>query len=147
MRKRISLKQYIIDVTLAVMLVVGGTAGWALGSRLWGYVLLENIVLGLIAGMIGAGILGAVFGAMANRVIKIFIQDDNTDMLVICNDVYDELACEYSFDEREFETVSEKIYICDKMLKDMFCQKDRVSFARAYIKPFCEEAAAQREYD
>jgi hypothetical protein len=142
-RKRISLKQYMIDITLAVMLVVGGTMGWTLGSRLGG-ILLENAILLLLASMVGAGVLGAVLGAVAGRVINLFVQDDNADMLVICNKVYDNLADEYTLNEHEIETVSEQIYICDKLLKDMFCQKDRESFARAYIEPFCEEAAAQR---
>jgi len=138
-RKRISLKQYIIDVTLAAMLVVGGTAGWVLGSHV-GSVLLENALLLLLAGMIGAGVLGAVLGAVAGRIITIFVQDDNADMLVICNKVYEDLAAEYALDETTQEAVADEIYICDKMLKDMFCQKDRTAFARAYIEPFCEQA-------
>ncbi|MCL2363979.1 MAG: hypothetical protein FWC71_04875 [Defluviitaleaceae bacterium] len=142
-RKRISLKQYAIDVTLAVMLVVGGTAGWALGSRV-GAILVENMILLLLAGMIGAGILGAVLGTIANRIIGLFVQDDNTDMLVICNQVYDGLAKEYALSEPEANEVADHIYICDKMLKDMFCNSDRERFAREYIKPFCEEAVSQR---
>jgi hypothetical protein len=142
-RKRISLKQYTIDVLLAVMLVVGGTLGWNVGSRVGG-ILLENAVLLLLAGMIGAGVLGAALGAVANRFIGLFVQDDNADMLVICNKVYDGLIREYALNESEVETVSENVYICDKMLKDMFCQKDRELFARAYVEPFCEEAAANR---
>jgi len=142
-RKRISLKQYVIDVTLAVMLVVGGTAGWALGSRV-GAILVENMILLLMAGMIGAGVLGAVLGTIANRIIGLFVQDDNTDMLVICNKVYDNLAVEYALSEPELAEVTEQIYICDKMLKDMFCDRDREGFARDYIQPFCEEAVSQR---
>ena len=142
-RKRISLKQYVIDVTLAVMLVVGGTAGWALGSHV-GAILLENAILLLLAGLIGAGILGAVLGAVANRIIGLFVQDDNTDMLIICNKVYDGLAEEYALSEPELAEVSEQIYICDKMLKDMFCDKNREQFARAYIQPYCENAVNQR---
>ncbi|MCL2204444.1 MAG: hypothetical protein FWB88_10970 [Defluviitaleaceae bacterium] len=146
-RKRISLKQYIIDVTLAVMLVVGGTIGWNVGSRVGG-ILLENAILLLLAGMVGAGVLGAVLGAVANRIISRFVHDDNTDMLVICNKVYDGLAEEYKLDEAAQQQVCDQVYICDKMLKDMFCQKDRERFARAYIEPFCEEAASQRtSYD
>jgi hypothetical protein len=146
-KKRISLKQYLIDVTLALMLVVGGTLGWSLGSHLWGYVVLENVLLGLLAGMVGAGVLGAVLGAVANRVIGLFVQDDNADMLVICNKVYDNLVDDYGLSESEVEAVSDRVYICDKMLKDMFCQKDRDGFARAYIEPFCAEAAGGREQD
>lgn len=142
-RKRISRKQYLIDVTLAVMLVVGGTAGWTLGSRI-GAVLLENAILLLLAGIIGAGVLGAGLGALANRIIGAFVQDDNTDMLVICNRVYDDLTQQYKLDETEQQEVSDRIYICDKMLKDMFCQENREDFARAYIEPFCEEAARTR---
>jgi hypothetical protein len=143
-RKRISLKQYAIDVTLAVMLVVGGTLGWSLGSRAGG-ILLENAILLLLAGMVGAGVLGAVLGAIAGKIIGLFVQDDNADMLVICNKVYDGLAEEYTLTDEELENVTDSVYICDKMLKDMFCQKDRESFARAYIEPFCEEAAERRE--
>ena len=56
-RKQISLKQYIINVTMAALLLVGGTAGWYGGQNV-GYVLFENAVIGIIAGVIGAGILG-----------------------------------------------------------------------------------------
>ncbi|MCL2605051.1 MAG: hypothetical protein FWD90_11290 [Defluviitaleaceae bacterium] len=143
-RKRISLKQYLIDIALALMLVVGGTLGWNLGNRAGG-ILLENAILLLFAGMVGAGVLGAVAGAAANKVIGLFVQDDNADMLVICNKVYDSLSEEYTLDDQEQEAVADNVYICDKMLKDMFCQKDREQFARAYIEPFCEEAAALRD--
>ena len=144
-KKRISLKQYIIDVTLAAMLVVGGTMGWALGSHLWGFVLLENAILALLAGMVGAGVLGAGLGAVVGKIIYKFVRDDNADMLVICNRVYDNLATSYALSEAEQQDVADRVYICDKMLKDMFCQKDREGFARAYIEPYCEEAIEARE--
>ncbi|MCL2189201.1 MAG: hypothetical protein FWC16_10150 [Defluviitaleaceae bacterium] len=143
LRKRISLKQYLIDITLALMLVVGGTVGWTVGSRV-GSILLDNAILLLLAGIVGAGVLGAVLGAVVNKIIGHFVQDDNADMLAICNNVYSTLAVEYKLSEHEQETVCERVYICDKMLKDMFCQQDRAQFARMYIEPFCEEAAAQR---
>ncbi|MCL2498768.1 MAG: hypothetical protein FWE90_00350 [Defluviitaleaceae bacterium] len=142
-RKRISLKQYLIDIALAVMLVVGGTLGWNFGSRV-GDILIENAVLLVLAGMVGAGVFGTAAGAIAGKVIGLFVQDDNADMLVIYNRVYDGLAEEYTLDEREREAVADDIYICDKILKDTFCQKDRERFARAYIEPYCEEAMTLR---
>ena len=145
-RKRISLKQYLIDITLAMMLVVGGTLGWAVGSHI-GSVLLENAVLLMMAGIAGAGILGAGLGAIVSKIITRFVQDDNADMLVICNKVYDELTDEYKLDEQQQSDVCERVYICDKMLKDMFCRQDRAHFARAYIQPFCEEAAQREPHD
>jgi len=142
-RKRISLKQYVIDVILAVMLVVGGTVGWNIGSHVGG-IMLENTVLLILAGMIGAGVIGTLLGAAANKIISLFVQDDSTEMLTICNKVYHHLSDAYHLSEEEQQNVTEQIYICDKMLKDMFCQKDRECFARTYIEPFCEEAAKKR---
>ena len=132
-RGRISRKQYLIDITLALMLLVGGTAGWLLGNQVVGLVL-ESVVVGIIAGVIGAGALGAAIGAVCEKVIGFFVQDDTADMLKICNDAMVELAAEYKLNEDEVcETINE-IALDSKTVNEMFVQKDRKAYARRTIE-------------
>ncbi|MCL2856060.1 MAG: hypothetical protein FWE21_10695, partial [Defluviitaleaceae bacterium] len=86
-RKRISLKQYIINVVMAALLLVGGTAGWYGGQNI-GYILFQNAVIGIIAGVIGAGVLGFAFSTIFEKIIGKFVKDDTKDMLEICNGVF-----------------------------------------------------------
>lgn len=135
-RKRISLKQYVINLVLAVMLMIGGTAGWLLGNEMVSLILLENVILGIIAGLIGAGILGAFLAIAWERFIGLFVQSDAADMLDICNRVFADLVRQYALTRDEVEAVKEQVIITPHMMMQMFSQKNREAFAQRFIEPY-----------
>jgi hypothetical protein len=134
LRGRVSRKQYFIDVALALTLLVSGTAGWFIGSNFIG-MFLESMVLGIAAGIVGAGVLGAVIGGVCEKTISRFVQGDTADMLEICNDTLAELAAEYKLNEDEVCECAEAAAIDPKTVSEMFLQKDRAEYARKTIEP------------
>jgi len=143
-RGRISIKQFIINVTLALMLLVGGTAGWMLGSHVLGLVL-ESIVLGIIAGIIGAGVLSAILTIVVNKIIHLFTTDDTEDMLEIYSEVFAVHAKEYLFNNDELEEIKENIAMCKQMVQDLFVSKERQNLAAATITPHITSQVERRE--
>ena len=134
-RRHISLKQYIINITLAALLIAGGTVGWNLGTELAKHiVLLENVVIGIIASLIGAGILGAGFGAVGEKCIKRYVQDDETEMLAICNRIFDDMIQECSLTHEQALEAASKIKITTVLLRQMFAEEDRETFAKKVIE-------------
>jgi len=143
LRGRISRKQYLINITLALMLLVGGSAGWLLGNRVISLVV-ESLVLSIAAGIIGAGVLGAAIGMACEKVIGRFVQDDTADMLDICNDTMAELAAEYKLNENEVCETLGIVAIDSKTVNEMFVQKDRKAYARQTIEPCVKTVFDQR---
>jgi len=142
-RGRISIKQFIINVTLALMLLVGGTAGWMLGSHALSLVV-ESIVLSIIAGIIGAGVLSAVLTIIVNKIIHLFTTDDTEDMLDIYSKVFASLAEENLLNVDEIEEIKENIAMCKQLVQDIFVEKDKPAFATATIAPHIEEQIQRR---
>ena len=131
---RISKKQFIINVTLAAMLLVGGTVGWTFGGRV-ASIVLDNMILGFIASLIGAGIVGAGLGAIVEKAIKRFVKSDDEDMLEICNTVFADMAKDNLLNESEIEAVKEELEITKPILKNMFAQKDKIGFVQNLLAP------------
>ena len=140
---RISVKQFVINVILALMLLVGGTAGWALGSHAVS-LLIESLVLGIFAGLIGAGILSAGLSVLVNKIIHLFWKDDTEDMLDIYSRCFAKLAEEHRLNNEEICMTIEKIGMSRQMVKDIFIDKDRPAFANAAIEPHVLDTARQR---
>jgi len=142
-RGRISIKQFIINVSLAAMLLVGGTAGWILGSHALSLVV-ESLVLGIVAGIIGAGVLSAVLSFLVNRIIHLFVQDDTEDMLDIYNRSFADLAYAHRLNIDEIEAAKEGISMSQQMVKDIFVEEDRAGFADAILEPHVLAAVSGR---
>ncbi|MCL1997452.1 MAG: hypothetical protein FWG65_01645 [Turicibacter sp.] len=135
---RISFKQYVINLVLAFMLMIGGTVGWVLGGHIVSLVILENVVIGIVAGLIGAGALGAFFALAWDRFVKKFIRDDTRCMLDICNAVFAELIDRHELTEQEIALAKERINITSAFLVDMYAQRTqecREEFALELIEP------------
>ena len=141
---RISFKQFLINVTLALMLLVGGTAGWVLGGRVISLVV-ESLVLGILAGVIGAGVLSAGLGWLVNRVIHLFVQDDTEDMLDIYSQVFFNLAEKHRLNPQEIDVVVENIGMSRQLVRDIFVEEERFNFARGVIEPIVLEVAGRRQ--
>ena len=142
-RGRISRKQYVINVSLACMLLVGGTAGWILGSHVVSLILIENVVIGIIAGLIGAGAVGALLGVIGDRIIRLFFKDDTTEMLDIFNLVFAELVTAANLTEAEIEEARDGIVIDTQVIREMFISKDRPAFARNFIEPVIKKRSVK----
>jgi len=141
---RISVKQFIINVTLALMLLVGGTAGWFLGSHALSLVM-ESLVLGIIAGLVGAGIISAGLSVLVNKIIHLFVQDDTEDMLDIYNQCFATLAEEHCLNQEEIYEAADNICMSNELIRDIFIEKtDRMAFACAKLEPCVKEVVERR---
>jgi len=149
-RKRISLRQYFINVILALMLLFGGTAGWYAGEYFIAWILIENAVLGFVICIIGAGFLGWIAGFVTEKIINRFFKDDSYDMLVICNEVFCGLAREHNLTPEQAEKAVESILINKSVVRNMYAAKDKVAFARDFIAPclkdICSESTPQEPH-
>ena len=134
LRGSISYKQYMINVILAILMMIGGTAGWTLGSNAVSHILAENVIIGLIAGLIGAGIFGTALGMAWDKVVRRFIHNDEDDMLDICNHVFDSIAKARSWDLDKAKAEALKVKLTPQKLRKMFISKDRETFARQMIE-------------
>ena len=143
-RGRISVKQFVINVSLALMLLVGGTAGWILGSHALGMVV-ESLVLGIIAGIVGAGVLSAVLSVVVNKIIHLFVQDDTEDMLDVYSRAFAALACAHRLNIAEIETAKINIGMSKQMVKDIFVEEDRPAYAHAALEPHVTQLATARD--
>jgi len=143
-RGSISRKQYVLNVVLAAMLMVGGTLGWVLGSEAAGFILIESAVIGIAAGLIGAGVFGAVLAIIWERLISYVFKDDAADMMDILNNSYAKLAEEYLLNEDEIAFVNSRLIINSHVIKKIFISADREKYAYDFIKPCVREVVAKR---
>ena len=138
-RKRISLKQYLINVSLAFMLLVGGTAGWVFGGYLIGMTLIENAAIGILAALIGAGALGAGLAYIWEKILSLFIKGDTEEMLEIFNhEFYNEVTAN-SLEEDEIAIARDSIELTPEVTSEMFVCEDKRDFAKSIICPVIEQ--------
>jgi len=142
-RGKISFKQFIINVTLALMLLVGGTAGWMLGSHVLSLII-ESIVLGIIAGIVGAGILSAILTLIVNKIIHLFTTDDTQDMIGIYCKEFEALAKEHRLNNDEIICIKDSLCMCKQHVQDIFVQKDKPNFACETLAPYVTEQVELR---
>ncbi|MCL2350645.1 MAG: hypothetical protein FWC67_04095, partial [Defluviitaleaceae bacterium] len=133
-KRRISWKQFAINVSLALMLLVGGTAGWYAGQGIIAR-FFESTVIAIIGGIIGAAILGVALGGILEKVIKKFVRDDTEDMLEICNRVFCELAENYELNDEQAQTACERIEIKAADVRKMYASSDKNAYAQGLIEP------------
>jgi len=137
-RGRISFKQFLINVVLALMLLVGGTAGWMLGSHAFSLIM-ENLILGILAGIIGAGVLSAGLSFIVNKIIHLFTTDDTEDMLAIYTQAFTVLANEHKLNHDEITAVKDSLNMCKQFVQDLFVEEDKITTANAMLEPHVQE--------
>ena len=137
-RKRISIKQYVINVSLALMLLIGGTLGWIFGGHVVGLTLIENAAVGILAALIGAGVLGTGFAFLWEKFISMFLKGDTEEMLEIFNhEFYNEVTAN-CLEEKEIAAVKDSIELTPEVTSEMFVCEDKTDFAKAIICPVIE---------
>ncbi|MCL2664188.1 MAG: hypothetical protein FWE82_01105 [Defluviitaleaceae bacterium] len=144
-RRRISPKQYIINLTLVLFLLLGGTAGWMLGHHAFETLAPHSAVLPVMGGLAGAALLGLLAGMAGDRLIKIFAKTDAEDMLKIFSNVFAELAREHLLNEQEIIKVKEAVCIDAKAAAQMFRSPDKNEYARRLLEPCVNEALKARQ--
>jgi len=136
-RKRISKSQFVINVILSLLLVIGGTIGWNFGGRWIVFEILGGMA-DIIGGMIGAAAAAFVSSFVFGKACDKLIESDAKKMWKIINPHIAKLPKE----EREPVRGS----ITASCLKNMFACKNRELFAEDLINTlhelYLEEAKA-----
>ncbi|MCL2840274.1 MAG: hypothetical protein FWE05_05815 [Defluviitaleaceae bacterium] len=144
-RKRISIKQFVINVGLALSMTIGGTAGWMLGQETVAAILIQNALLGILISLIGAGIFGAGLGMLWEKIIGLFLKDDTHDMMEILNQEFVKLSREHMLTEKEIETLKETIAINQKIMRDIYVQHNRQHYVHCMLEPYIMEIVNARD--
>ena len=137
-RKRISLKQYAINVGLSLALLIGGTAGWIAGGHLISLTLIENAAIGIIAALIGAGIFGTALAYGWERFISLFVKCDAEEMLEIFNQEFYSEVTANCLAEEEIAAARDRIELTPEAACEMFACPDKKDFAKGIICPVIE---------
>jgi len=144
-RRRISLKQFILNFGMAAMLLVGGTVGWNMGTAVTEQILMENAILALMGGILGAAAATTVLGTLWEKGMGMLVQDDATEMLHILNQKFNELIHKYELSEEETLRLVEEIAIDKKVVQEIYASPIREEtsheFLQSYIKKMQVNAA------
>ena len=138
-KKRISMRQYVINVSLALMLLIGGTLGWIFGGHLVGMTLIENAAIGILAALIGAGALGTAFAFLWERFLSLFLKGDTEAMLEIFNYEFYTQVTANRLDEDEIAAARDSVEFTPELANEMFAREDKGGFAKAIICPVIEK--------
>jgi len=135
-KKRISRKQFFINLVLSLSLLIGGTVGWTMGT--WGSLLIvaENTVLFIICGLVGAGVLSAVFDKMSKLIISTFLSSDVDDMLRVMNEVFLEMANEYELTYEQTCLIAKRVEIDEKMCVTCFTKSNKNKYTREILQSY-----------
>ena len=134
-RGRISVKQYLINISLALMLLVGGTAGWIVGGHIVSLTIIENAAIGILAALTGAGVFGTGLAYACEKIISLFFKGDTEEMLEIFNqEFYNEVSAR-CLEEDEIAQVRDSIELTPQVTSEMFVCEDKREFAKTIICP------------
>lgn len=133
--KKISKKQFLINITLAVTLMIGGTIGWNFGSN-FANVFIENLVLAIFAGLVGAVAIGSVLCSIAEKILLRIIRSDIADMLDIFNQEFKKICEEKSLTLSEAEALADKIVLKHQTVQSLFLYVDKRERARSFLESF-----------
>jgi len=119
-RKRISRTQFVVNMVLSLLLVVGGTVGWTFGGRWIVFEILGGMA-DIIGGMIGAGIVVFLSNVVFDKACKKLVESDAQKMWKIIEPYIQQLP------EEERKPVRGSI--TGSCLKKMYASTNREQFA------------------
>ena len=128
-RKRISRTQFIVNMVLSLMLVVGGTVGWTFGGRWIVFEILGGMA-DIIGGMIGAGIVVFLSNVVFDKACKKLVESDAQKMWKIIDPYIQQLP------EEERKPVRDSI--TGSCLKKMYASANRDQFAEDLVNTLHE---------
>ena len=133
---RISVEQLIANMTVTASAIGGAGAGAVAGGA----------VAGPPGALIGAFVGGFLAEKTANYIIDSFTESDAEEMHKVLNKKAAELANDYLVSQEEFDSICQNLQeVLDQdMTKDMYQSDDREQFADDLMRPYFEEAIANR---
>ena len=146
-RRRISRKQYIVNLISALLLVAGGAAGWLLGGGAADLLSVNNAAAALALSLSGAVIAGSALYAAFERLAGLFVTSDADEMLAFLNRVFISLAAEYRLNRREIGYITDELKINAHILQNIFGSGDREKYCRDIFEPYISGITAQRSRD
>ena len=126
-----SKRQFIIDISLSLSLLAGGTLGWYAGT---GAVIAENTAIWVLAGVIGSGTLGALSEKITKMFLTKYITTDVAIIMEIFNKEFDQLA--QDLNEEQKIDIAKKIHINTKICMLCFKSKDREKYSKEFLEPY-----------
>lgn len=144
-RGKISGKQLFKNMTNTTFTVAGGVSGWLIGTAI-ATVLFPGAGT-LAGGLLGSFSGGATAGKVSDKLLSNFLENDADEMVQIIEKVFGKIANDYLLNQIEAEKSVDKLSkkLDGKILKIMFANDDRETFARALLIPIVEEVISQRE--
>lgn len=134
-KKRISTRQFIINLILSFTLLIGGTAGWTVGTNTALFIVAENTILWIIFGILGAGLISGFFDFIVKKILGKFLKTDVDEMLFIFNEQFGKICDELKIkNEEEKKQIAKKIKVTKNLCISCYSQKDKNKFAKEYIK-------------
>jgi len=143
LRKRISRKQLIINLVLSLSLLAGGTVGWIFGTNSVLFIVAENTVIWIAAGIAGAGIISAVLNALCKKVMGRFLKSDVEDMLDFINNEFEILVQKQGLSDDEANELAENIAIDDKICISCYSKADKKKYAKEVLLPYFFKAGGE----
>jgi len=128
-RKRISKVQFMVNIALSLLLVVGGTVGWNFGGRWIVFEMLGGMA-DIIGGMIGAAVVVFLSNIVFDRACKKLIESDAQKMWKIINPYIEKLP--------EEERAPVRGSITGSCLKKMYASENRELFAEDLVNTLHE---------
>jgi len=132
---RISRKQLFINLILSFSLLIGGTAGWVVGTNGALLIVAENTLLFIVAGLIGAGAFSALLDRISKWVMSFFLSNDVEDMLDVINDEFFQMVNEHQLSHKQVDEVVKVIEIDEEICLACFTRSDRRAYVRKILTP------------
>ena len=142
-RKKISVRQLVINLILSLTLLIGGSTGWMLGTNSISAIVAENTVIWIVAGLAGAGIFSSVFDIICRKILGRFLKSDTEAMVDIINEEFECMVEEYALDEEQADTIACKVHVDDKICLNCFCKGDKKKYIREILTPYFQESEEQ----
>lgn len=143
-RRKISGRQLIINLILSMTLLIGGSAGWMLGTSSISAIVAENTVIWIVAGLAGAGIFSSVSDIICRKILGRFLKSDTEAMMDIINEEFECMVTEYALEEERADAIACKVHVDDKICLNCFCKGDKKKYIREILTPYFQKSEAQK---
>ncbi|MCL2762686.1 MAG: hypothetical protein FWD36_05715 [Treponema sp.] len=135
-KKKISLKQLIVNMILSVTMLFSGMAGWIFGKNSIPATLAENTIIWVLAGIAGAGAASAVSVTVCRKLLGRILKSDVEDMLEFINNEFELMAQEQWLSDEQIDELAGRIKIDSKICVICFSKSDKKKYARELLQPY-----------
>ena len=139
-RRKISVRQLVINLVLSLTLLIGGSTGWMLGTSGISTIVAENTVLWIVAGLAGAGILSSASDTLCRKILSKFLKSDTEAMVDIINEEFECMVIEYAIKDEQADKIACKVHVDDKICLNCFCKGDKKKYIREILTPYFQKS-------